>query len=1018
MANKAIGSQWARWDLHVHTPLSIRQEYGGDTEETWDKFIGELRALPESFKVIGVNDYFFIDGYKKLLQAKRAGQLPNIDLLLPVIELRLNQFAGTEGDWARVNYHVIFSEEIEPDTIEQQFIAALAAGYHLDAGLEKHQASWAGVLSRKGLIDLGNSIIAGMPAEKKKGKSPLEEGFNNLCVSLDSIKEVLGRPYFSGKHLTAIGKAEWSAMRWDQGAAEKKSLILGADMVFTAAESLEKYEVARKKLAVEKVNTKLLDCSDAHYFGDSAENNRIGQCLTWIKADTTFDGLAHAMIEYDARVYIGDSPPKVEHVRRNPTKFIQSAKISKKAGSSLKEAWFDQEIPFNTDLVAVVGRKGSGKSALADIVGLIGKSQRQKSFSFLNAEKFCDPKGGKKASHFEALLSWRDNSQSPLTSLDARIDENAVEAVKYVPQKLLEDICTELAKPEESLFDKELKAVIFSHVPDAEKEKLARLDDLVNQRAATIKEAKGLLFGQLHELNKQIIDLEAKGTPGYRQQIDGELAQKRQALTAHDATQPRGEPPPAQEAASSELQNAITETRQKVDTLGRELLRFGEERAALVVQREAFNRIKERANNLKTSYDSFLNLVDADCKTVGVNPRDLATLSVDLKSLEEKFADVVATIAKCESEANVAVETSTAARRKKAEAELLKLNEKLDAPAKAVQEFNQKREAWTAQRAEIVGKADKVGSIEYFEAVLAGIDKIPDQVASLCLKRQEISRKLFEKILSLSDVYKALYKPVQEFISTNSTVKDGVPLEFEVAIKDAGFKDKFFGYISQGATGTYCGKEQAERYVADQLNKADFSAVDSAIAFVEDIRKSLSEDRRQVTPRPVSLDTQLKTGQTKLDLYNFLYSFDFLKPRYTMRYSGRELGQLSPGERGTLLLVFYLLIDKRQDPLILDQPEENLDNETVVGVLVPCIKRAKEKRQIFIITHNANLAVVCDAEQVVIAKIDLTAGNRISYRSGAIEDPAIKKGLLDILEGTARAFGNRKSKYFLLGRPS
>jgi len=471
--NHIDGSKWSKWDLHVHTPASLQQSYGGDTKEAWDKFISDIRALPEEFKVIGVSDYFFIDGYKKLRQAKRDGKLPNIDLILPIIELRLRQFAGAAGD-------------------------------------------------------LGNSIITGLPEDKKAGKSPLEEAFRNICIPLDSVKEILNRNYFAGKHITTIGKAEWASMRWDQAAAEKKSLINGAHMVFTAAPTIEAFKASFKKLQEEKVNSKLFDCSDAHHFSDSSESNRLGQCYTWIKADPTFDGLAHALIEYDDSVFVGDCPPKLEHTRRNPTKFIKSVKLSKKPDSPLKEHWFDQEIPFNTDLIAIVGRKGSGKSALADIIGLVGNSKRQKSFSFLRGDKFCSPKGGNRADHFEAQLKWYDNTVSPQTALSGKVDENTVETVKYIPQQLLEEVCTELGKTEESQFEGELKAVIFSHVSDAEKQGFASLDELVSKKAAPIKESMGILVGQLHAINQEIVDLEAKSAPGYRQKLEGELAQKRQ----------------------------------------------------------------------------------------------------------------------------------------------------------------------------------------------------------------------------------------------------------------------------------------------------------------------------------------------------------------------------------------------------------------------------------------------------------------------------------------------------------
>jgi ABC-type lipoprotein export system ATPase subunit len=120
---------------------------------------------------------------------------------------------------------------------------------------------------------------------------------------------------------------------------------------------------------------------------------------------------------------------------------------------------------------------------------------------------------------------------------------------------------------------------------------------------------------------------------------------------------------------------------------------------------------------------------------------------------------------------------------------------------------------------------------------------------------------------------------------------------------------------------------------------------------------------------------------------------------------------LSPGERGTLLLVFYLLIEKGDTPLIIDQPEGNLDNHTVAKVLVECIKEARNRRQVFIVTHNPNLAVVCDADQVIHASMDKASGNTITYTTGALENPAMSLYITDVLEGTRWAFGVRDAKY-------
>ena len=76
-------------------------------------------------RVIGINDYIFLDGYRRILEYKAAGRLQNIDLFLPVVELRLNHFGGTDGDLSRLNLHVIFSDELGPDAIQSQFINGL-----------------------------------------------------------------------------------------------------------------------------------------------------------------------------------------------------------------------------------------------------------------------------------------------------------------------------------------------------------------------------------------------------------------------------------------------------------------------------------------------------------------------------------------------------------------------------------------------------------------------------------------------------------------------------------------------------------------------------------------------------------------------------------------------------------------------------------------------------------------------------------------------------------------------------
>ncbi len=199
--------------------------------------------------------------------------------------------------------------------------------------------------------------------------------------------------------------------------------------------------------------------------------------------------------------------------------------------------------------------------------------------------------------------------------------------------------------------------------------------------------------------------------------------------------------------------------------------------------------------------------------------------------------------------------------------------------------------------------------------------------------------------------------------------------------------------------------------MAELLDRTDFDSEEKTIAFLEEILANLLDDKRNGQGVSVTINSQLKKNTTEEELLNMLFSLSYLKPIYNLEWDGKGVELLSPGERGQLLLIFYLLIDRNSITLIIDQPEENLDNQTVYKVLVPCIKEAKEKRQVILVTHNPNFAVVCDAEHIICVKMDKKDNNTVDYTTGAIENPLINHRIVEILEGTEPAFNVRKSKY-------
>ena len=128
------------------------------------------------------------------------------------------------------------------------------------------------------------------------------------------------------------------------------------------------------------------------------------------------------------------------------------------------------------------------------------------------------------------------------------------------------------------------------------------------------------------------------------------------------------------------------------------------------------------------------------------------------------------------------------------------------------------------------------------------------------------------------------------------------------------------------------------------------------------------------------------------------------KPRYLQR----DFSKLSLGQQQSVLLAL-MLSSKSRAPLIIDQPEDNLDSEFIYYSLVPVLRMAKERRQIIVVTHNANIAVLGDAEQIIVLKS--TAERGVIVFRGSIDDPATREAACNILEGAREAFERRARVY-------
>jgi ABC-type lipoprotein export system ATPase subunit len=1018
--NYPKGAEWRKWDLHVHTPSSVYQRYGQDDEDTWEKYIQDLENLPSEFAVIGVNDYLFIDGYSRLIsEQKNNNRLTNLKLL-PVVEFRIEKFAGIQfGNLKRINLHVIFSEEVPVETIKSQFLNTLEQSYTLESG-EK----WTRAITPESVKELGESIKRGVPeSELSNYGTDLVEGFNNLNVKEDQIFNSLKKDCFEGKYLIAVGKTEWADLKWtDASIATKKSIINDADIVFTSAESVDAFIKAKKQLTHQGVNDLLLDCSDAHYFSTSTDKDRLGKCFTWLKADPTFDGLRQVINEPVERIYVGEEPPLFSRVSKHRTRYIKELTITQVGGyDDTKNVWFkDVCIPFNNELVAIIGNKGSGKSAIADVLSLCANYHDKDDFSFLTSNKF-KIKNGRLAKNFEATLTWNSGNEGR-KNLNDSLERNEILEVKYLPQGRFERLTNEISSASE--FQKEIESVVFSHIPEAENLGALTFRELIDKKTVAVNTDIDTLINDIKKVNEVIINLERKATEPYSAEVANQLKNKKQELDALEEPKPVSDPneDPFKKQQHESVNNKITKIRLDIEAIEKSIKKSQSDKKESLEKIQKLKDVISAVKQKEVEYTSFIKMIGDKLHGMDINLTNLISLETDLTQinnmmeLEDRSLEGIRLLLG-ESEQDSLVDSDcphqSLPEKLDNKVNSLKLEKgKLDSEQQIFQAYITAKDGWLKDRQALIGTSETPNTIQFFKAELEYLkDILPEDLERKYEERRDITRSIFDKKQDIINVYKNARKKLNDIISRNQEILKDYKIEVDASlVKSLDFVSTFLGYILQNKMGSFHSKDGGEKELNSLISEIDFDNKDSVVEFLDKLVETLKADNR-VGQNGESRDVAQQVKDVQ-GLYDYIFSLDLLVNNYQLKQGDKSLEQLSPGERGALLLVFYLLLDKNDIPLIIDQPEDNLDNHSVATVLVPFIRAAKKKRQIIMVTHNPNLAVVSDAEQVIYVELNKENGYTFSTVSGSIEDKDVNNKIVEVLEGTMPAFNTRKRKYY------
>ena len=632
------GSEWRKWDLHIHAPgtkLNDQFKPVNRHEDIWDQY---CRKLDQSdVQVFGITDYFSADAY--FMTKKHYKNLyPNSSkVLFCNIELRISESVNNKQE--EVNLHLIFNT------------------FHND---HEQKINW---LLQKLKTNTTESTDREIVASELTTEAEFKAATTTRAFIRTALEDTYGRNTDITDYLLIATAANNDGIRPKRGIMRKQQIALEIDKfshLFLGNSNNVDYFLNRNRRS-QSANTlerkPVVSGCDAHSLVEIDEklgrvkhgSNGVVFEPTWIKADPTYEGLKQIIFEPEDRVFIGKEPEIFHRVRHHKTKYIDALEVTNISEYSGQQGdWFRNEtVVFGTELVSIIGNKGSGKSALTDVIGLLGNSHNQKlegahgrheeMFSFLNRDKFLR-KG--LAKNFKAHMIWKDGVRNE-TTLDNDTNKQSPEQVEYLPQKYLERICANISDDE---FRRKLNGVVFRYVPDPERYGHNSLDDLIayltQQSEAEIERS----MRQVRQANESVVSIERKLKGDYRKKIEEKIRVKKQELEAHASTLPKERPKPVG-GDSTGTTGRIEEINRQIAACSESMEQLKSEQAELLRRTEELGQVRQaishETENLLSLKARFAEILES----VQLSFDDIVKLNLDYSGIDQIISETKGRIA-------------------------------------------------------------------------------------------------------------------------------------------------------------------------------------------------------------------------------------------------------------------------------------------------------------------------------------------------------------------------------------
>lgn len=977
------GSEWHRWEPHIHAPGTILNNQFG-AADPWESYLSTLEGLTPKVEAIAVTDYYVTDTYETLQKHKASGRLPDVALLFPNIELRLD-IAAKSGF---VNIHLLVSPE-DPNHLGE--IRRILSRLQFHAYNDRFDCT------RDELIKLGKRADTSIVDDA----AALRHGATQFKVNFDQLRKVIHESEWATKNiLIAIAGAAGdgtSGLRQAADTTVRQEIEKFAHIIFSSNPAQREFWLGQRGVTVEQLRDRYDGTKPCLHGSDSHDQQSVGQPVdnrfSWIKGALEFDALRQACIDPEGRAYVGEQPPRTA----TPSQVISQITIEDAEWARTPQ------VPLNPGLVAIIGARGSGKTALADMVAAGCDAI---SASGWDADENISPSFLARARRLvgdaTATLTWGGGADVT-RSLDGR-DANghlSFPRARYLSQQFVEELCS--AKGVSDGLVDEIERVIFESHSQDDREWAIDFAELREQQTSRFRQARERETAAISDISERIAgELEKESSVAT---LTTQVAQKRKIITDYTADRAKLvlKGTEAQVARHTQLSEAAQKLRNKIQAYGN--------------QRRTFVALQDEVRSLRaTGAPEMLRQAQARHANSGMNAKQWDDFLLIYKGDVDKSLTAYITWADGEvsklngvppppGDANVALIPDDADLSLLTLAPIVAEMTRLEALFSADKLV---RDQYTALTGRI---AQENSALQTLETRLSDAQGAAARRKELQTERDDTYGRVFEAIINEQNALAGLYSPLMARLAASSGTL--TKLSFSVRrIADVGAWGSVAEeeLLDRRKTGPFYGRGSLIAAATDALKPAwetgSASEVQAAMtAFMAKYLKDL------LAHAPFAPTQQAEFRAWSKRFAHWLFGTEHITVRYEIAYDGVDIRKLSPGTRGIVLLLLYLALDDADDrPLIIDQPEENLDPKSVFEELVGLFVAAKAKRQVIIVTHNANLVINTDADQIIVAEAGPhPAGGLppISYVGGGLENAAIRKAVCDILEGGEAAFRER-----------